>query len=643
MRFLPTQVRKSAEGADDLNVVDGQRFFTPNRLMAMVIVLISALVYLPCLAGLPVWDDRAILAGWGIGGGKTWQQCFTNPFLQHYYRPFTSLSYFLDEHFLGKTPILLHQTNLILHAIATVLVMMLTRALFGRPRLALLAGLVFAIQPAQVTTIAWIGGRCDQLGALLSVATALALVRYHQTNRWAFLVAGLATFFSAMMVKEQFALVGLMVPVLSFVLRPQEERTRYAVRTTIPFAVIGALFVGLWLAHYPNPYSPTAFGLSEQISRLGRTTFLYTTLFLLPNPYSMHNFSLEGLRNPAIVGIGLALFVGIFFGVRKLWRTDRRLGFLALVCLVGFLPVSNIVALPSLLAAPYRLGVICPFVSILIALAWSATYRKRQYVPAFAFGFCALCGFVLTPWGTSKWKDETTWFETAVHYDPELCCLRGSLANDYLANQRTAEALAQTEFVLDKLFSKGGWRDYERIPSIVENDPAVKYRLSVGDGFTRVPSQEISIWLTLRGKLLVSADRDREAAQALKAAIQLQPANHNAWLQLGQIAQSHHSSEALHLFRMACACGTTDSISASLLAKEYRKRGMGDQAYAVLCKVPAMKPDFGDPLLDLAEMQIARGKCQDAIMTLAQARQTIVDPNRLRSLEARLDRRVAFR
>lgn len=643
MRFRPLSVRKVAGRADDLIVVDGQRFFTPNRLMAMMIVLLSVLVYIPCLSGLPIWDDRAILTGWGIGGGETWQQCFTKPFLGHYYRPFTSLSYWLDEHFLGKTPLLLHQTNLILHAVATVLVILLTRALLNRPRLALLAGLIFAIQPAQVTTIAWIGGRCDQLGAMLMIATALSLVRYHQTNRWPCLVVGTLAFFSAMMVKEQFALLVFTAPVLAFALRPREERLRQAIWTTMPFAIAGAAFVVLWLAHFPDPNGAAAFGVGEQISRLGRAMFNYTLLFVAPNPWSMHIFSLETLRNPAIVAIGLALFVAMFIAVRVLWRRDRRLGMLAAVTAFGYLPVSNLVPMPSLLAAPYRVGVICPFVAILLAVAVASLYRSRRMIPAYGLGLCALSGFVLTPWGASKWTDEATWFATTVQYDPGTLSMHGCLANAYEAEKNRTAALAETEFVLDKLFTRAGWQNYKSIPTIVAHDSKLPYRLLSGEGFKREPAEEVSMLLALRGHVLVGLNRDNEGAEALKTALELQPSNHKAWFELAQLARSHNRPETMKLLRMAYACGPKDSVGASLLAREYLKRGLNDRAYAVLSRVPEMRPEFGEPLLDLAEMQLARGKREEAMLTLAQASKTIVDVSRLHQIEAKLDRRVASR
>lgn len=244
----PTEIR-----ARDRNryVVDKQPYFTRYRLAVLGILLASIAVYLPSLGGMPVWDDRAIMTGWGIGGGKSLLTCFTKPFLLHYYRPFTSLSYFLDIHLFGPNPQLLHQTNILLHALATGLLICLIRALLQDKKAALLAGFFFAIQPAAVGTVAWVGGRCDQLGAVLFIAMTLGAVQFHRSDKKAWLVGSVLCYFTAMMVKEQFALMMALIPLSAFVLRPAPDRARVALWTTMPFLVAAVAFACLWLANFP--------------------------------------------------------------------------------------------------------------------------------------------------------------------------------------------------------------------------------------------------------------------------------------------------------------------------------------------------------------------------------------------------------
>lgn len=622
----------------------GTPFFTPYRLASIGIVVLAMLVYLPCLQGMPVWDDKAITIGWGIGGGKSLLECFANPFLGHYYRPFTSASYYLDIALFGANPMLLHQTNILLHAAATAFLMALVQAVFARPGVTLLAGLAFAVQPAQVGTIAWIGGRCDQLGALFAVLFGWTLVRYHQTNRWPWMAVSLVAFFSAMMVKEQFATLGFAVPFAALAFRPQEEARRWAVRSTVPFFAVGVVFVGLWFAHFPDPYGAAAFGLGEQISRLGRTTLNYVLLLLFPNPVSMHTFSMENLRSPLLVALGLALFAGLFVGAYWLWRRDRRAAWLAIVVIVGFLPVSNLIPIPSLLAAPYRVGMIGPFVAALVALGISAAWQRRWFVPAGALALGALSGLYLTPWGAGKWTGESKLFGTFVAYDPSAVTLRGCYVNALVSEQRNDEALAQSSLVLNHLFGPGQWEDPRKVVSAIHNDlDGLRYRMMSGDGFARHLDAEVSATLAIRGHLLFEKSEDEAARRFLHAAVAVSDKNAKAWSELGQDAWGRRDPTAIGYLTKALDANPKDSVSASILAKCYLARGQRADAYRILETVPAMDPSLGEPLLDLAELQIQDGKLEEAKRTLDQAQTTIVDQARFENLRGKLGHRLASR
>src|SRR5579862_2573809 len=89
-----------------------ERLFTRWRLGFLVVCLLAAVVYLPALSGLPVWEDRLLLNGAAIGGGVSWIRCFTQPFLGNYFRPLASLSFFLELRRWGnENMFLFHQTN----------------------------------------------------------------------------------------------------------------------------------------------------------------------------------------------------------------------------------------------------------------------------------------------------------------------------------------------------------------------------------------------------------------------------------------------------------------------------------------------------------------------------------------------------
>lgn len=119
-----------------------------------------------------------------------------------YWRPLVTASYVLDAQWSGARPLAYHATNLLLHAVASVLVLALLRR-FGLGRLLALAGaLVFAVHPTLASAVAWIPGRNDTLMAVLGLASWLCLRRGSRP-------AHLVFFGLALMAKETAAALPL--------------------------------------------------------------------------------------------------------------------------------------------------------------------------------------------------------------------------------------------------------------------------------------------------------------------------------------------------------------------------------------------------------------------------------------------------
>jgi len=94
------------------------------------------------------------------------------------WHPLTIISHMLDCEFYGLDPAGHHFTNVLLHAIGTILLFLLichmTRALW---RAAFVAA-VFAIHPLHVESVAWVAERKDVLSGIFFMLTLLAYVHY---------------------------------------------------------------------------------------------------------------------------------------------------------------------------------------------------------------------------------------------------------------------------------------------------------------------------------------------------------------------------------------------------------------------------------------------------------------------------------
>ncbi len=361
---------------------------TAFRAALWAVLLIAGAVYLPSLNGLLLWDDYFLVGGSAIGGGKSLIKCFTSPFLSYYYRPMVSASFFLDHQIWGATPFGYHQTNLLIHVMTTGALIGLLLAAFRRRDIAIIAGALFALQPAQVSTVAWIGGRTDSLCALWTALFAWSLIlaaRREGRSRAAMIAGSLAAYTLAVFTKEQMLALLPLVPLAFLCFRVAPEPAYNVSQATsesgtadtprprgissfiassrlpflFPFLAVSAFYLLLWKSLGPPTSAWAVHGAADYVGQAGRTTLYYALLLFVPMPQWMHTLCLGTLEKLgwwtaaagfAVIGIAVAAFIA---ALRRAPAVAWLIGFLG----VSILPVSNFVPLPSLLVAPYRAGV----------------------------------------------------------------------------------------------------------------------------------------------------------------------------------------------------------------------------------------------------------------------------------------------
>ncbi len=165
------------------------RSHAPRRDAAMILV-VSLGCWLPSLPGGFVYDDgplieqnerirspanlRAIwLTDWWAGRrGDTF---VPNPHRDRLYRPLTLQTLALDRAVWGLHPAGYHAVNVLLNAVAALLVWRLATRWWGDARAGLWAGLIFAIHPAHAEAVCMVVGRAEILAALGTLAGLLIL------------------------------------------------------------------------------------------------------------------------------------------------------------------------------------------------------------------------------------------------------------------------------------------------------------------------------------------------------------------------------------------------------------------------------------------------------------------------------------
>jgi hypothetical protein len=142
-----------------------------NSIYAALLAATCLLVFAPAYtAGVTNWDDDIYLDS---PVSQHISSAIFTTYVMGSYHPLTVLSFGIS----GRNPIVLHVVNVVLHAIAAILVFVLLEQLVGSAFPAFAGALIWAIHPMKVESVVWIAGRKDVLCGVFYVAALIAYAR----------------------------------------------------------------------------------------------------------------------------------------------------------------------------------------------------------------------------------------------------------------------------------------------------------------------------------------------------------------------------------------------------------------------------------------------------------------------------------
>lgn len=199
---IPSQASRSAD----------ERSRGPRA--AELVAVVAFLSFLPSLRAGYVYDDTLLIVNnplvhhWhgllSAFAGHFWQtqDLGTQGIGLTYYRPLVTVSFVLNWLAFGGAAWGFHLVNLALHACSAWLATRLALRWLGRPWLAVLVGVLFAVHPTRSESVTWIAGRTD---LLMSVAGLLCVEQFHRartTERARHVGLGLLCLLLALLCKE---------------------------------------------------------------------------------------------------------------------------------------------------------------------------------------------------------------------------------------------------------------------------------------------------------------------------------------------------------------------------------------------------------------------------------------------------------
>jgi tetratricopeptide (TPR) repeat protein len=168
-------------------------------LTALLIVCCTFLAYLPALDGGLLWDDAAHVTRPELRSLHGLWRIWTDLGATQQYYPLLHSAFWFEYKLWGDSTLCYHLVNLLLHAAAAILVMLIMRRL-GLPG-AWLGALIFALHPVCVESVAWIAEQKNTLSTVFYLGAALLYLNFDRTRRGSQYFLALALFVLAMLTK----------------------------------------------------------------------------------------------------------------------------------------------------------------------------------------------------------------------------------------------------------------------------------------------------------------------------------------------------------------------------------------------------------------------------------------------------------
>jgi tetratricopeptide (TPR) repeat protein len=279
-----------------------------------------------------LWDDKYFISeNANLVGAHFLQDFWRSPFGgfsgtddnsiridrgRQFYRPLTSLSYWLDFKLWGLNTAAFHLTNILLQFINSILLLfiLLRLGLGGVPAFA--GAVLFSVFPPHFENVAWISGRADLLSFLFAALSVLGFLTFLKKNRRAWLVLSALFFLGGLLAKEN---VFLLPCLFLMVLWRRGTKARELLAVSCPFVLAAALWFSLRAMAFGHG-APALSGRS--ILDFFSTIGFYSARLVIPFGLTVTVDSGPVFANPVYTALGV--LISALFAVSIILVLDRR-------------------------------------------------------------------------------------------------------------------------------------------------------------------------------------------------------------------------------------------------------------------------------------------------------------------------------
>jgi len=434
---------------------------------AFILLLISCsiLVFWPGISGPFLLDDNPNLSVLQKNGGvkdlTSLAAYIFNDIASSFGRPISYLSFTINSQTWPAEPYAFKYTNILLHALNSIIVFALCFALFNKINhqqtqaslgIAFLAALLWAIHPVQISTVLYVVQRMSELSALFIFAGVLTYL-HGRTNfnhnsgaAYTWMSCGVVIFGTlAFLSKENGVLLPLLILVVEVTLLSNINRPKYWRYWALPFIALPltiiAIYFGIIISNSSIKYRLWDFTLYERLLTQARVLLDYLYYFMWPiqTPSLFHDdVSIsKGLLQPYTTLLSIAAITALlWFAIR--YRTKYSvISFSILWFFAAHLLESTAIPLDIYFEHRNYTALLGPALALAYYSHKLIQKQAKLYLPLTVIILITLIGLNLKH--STTWGDEQKLISTWSKQHPEsLLSQTHYVDNLYLINQNQA-------------------------------------------------------------------------------------------------------------------------------------------------------------------------------------------------------------
>lgn len=567
-----------------------------RRVAAVLTVALAIAAYAPSLAGGFVFDDHLLVEGSPLLSGPLWRIWFTTDPVDYW--PLTSTSLWVEWRLFGASPAGYRIVSLALHVAVALLLARVLESL--RVPGASLAGLIFAVHPVAVESVAWISERKNGLSGVLFLGAALAWLAFREDGRARTAAAAAGAFAGSLLAKT--STVMLPVVLLGF------ERAQGRRPTRREGAWLAALFglaaafgaITLWFQWLRSMGGiGLGRGLAERVGGAGWAWATYLWTSLQPFAAAVVYPAFPGART-ALLWLPLAALLAL---AASLWALRGRIGRGPLLALAFHgamvLPVLGLLDMAFLVFSPVGnhlqyLALMGPVALVAHGLARLGERRWRKVAIALSAGIVVLLG-TRTFQRSAAYRDDVSLWSRAVREAPRSLTAARMLAGALADAGRPREALAALEAAAARLRDPA---DAGRARALLLAQLDREDEAFAAERAATALRPDLGFQFEL-GVILSRNGRPDLAAPLLEDLVRRQPRSATNRYQLASaLARSGRLEEAASHLEVGCRLSPRRSGACPALAMVLVRLGRGAEARGAVAEAMGVAPT--DPAVDEA-------------------------------------------